>query len=125
MNIARNFLVTGVLYLLVGILVGMIMGGSGDHTMSPVHAHINLLGFTLMVLFSVTYKVFPEMSKSGLAAMHFWLFQIGVLIMLVALFVMTGSILPESMIGPVMPVSELIVLMSILIFGWNAFKHAV
>ncbi len=125
MNIARNFLVIGVHYLLVGILFGMYMGGSGDHTLAPVHAHINLLGFTLMVLFAVIYKVFPEMTKSGLARLHFWLFQIGALIMMVALFLMTADIVPDETIGPVMPVAELFVLIGILIFGWNAFRHAV
>ncbi len=125
MNIARNFLVTGVLYLLIGLVMGMYMGGSGDRSLTPVHAHINLLGFTLMVLFSVIYKVFPQMTGSGLAQLHFWLFQIGTLLLLVALFLMLGGFVPEATIGPVMSVTELIVLVSILIFSWNAYRHAV
>ena len=46
MDISRGFLVMGACYLLVGVLFGMYMGGSGDHSLAPVHAHINLLGFT-------------------------------------------------------------------------------
>ena len=106
MNIARNFLVTGVLYLVVGLVMGMYMGGSGDRSLSPVHAHINLLGFTLMVLFAVTYKVFPQMAETGLARLHFWLFQVGTLLLLVALFLMLGGFVAEASIGPVMPVTE-------------------
>jgi len=53
MNIARNFIVIGSIYLIVGITLGMYMGGAGDHTLAPLHAHINLLGFTLMTVFGV------------------------------------------------------------------------
>ena len=42
MNISRGFLIIGCLYLIVGISFGIMMGGSGDTTMTPVHAHLNL-----------------------------------------------------------------------------------
>ena len=63
----------GTLYLLVGILLGEYMGGSGDRTMVPVHAHINLLGFALMAIFGVTYRAIPAMAEAKLARWHFWL----------------------------------------------------
>jgi hypothetical protein len=44
MNVSRNFLMIGCLYLLFGILLGMYMGGAGDFSMASVHAHITLLG---------------------------------------------------------------------------------
>ncbi len=59
MNISRNFILAGVAYLLVGISFGIYMGSSGDHSYAPLHAHINLLGFTLMTVFGVLYRVFP------------------------------------------------------------------
>ncbi|MFD1808492.1 hypothetical protein ACFSHQ_11265 [Gemmobacter lanyuensis] len=61
MNISRSFLLIGSLYLLVGIGLGSHMGASGDHTLAPVHAHINLLGFVLMTLFGLAYRVMPAM----------------------------------------------------------------
>ncbi len=48
MNIPRAFLVTGSLFLIVGIGLGIQMGASGDHSLMPVHAHINLLGFAVL-----------------------------------------------------------------------------
>ena len=63
MNISRGFLVIGSLYLLVGIVFGMYMGGTGDHSLAPLHAHINLLGFALMMIFGLVYRQFPEMTK--------------------------------------------------------------
>jgi len=124
MNVARNFLLIGVLYLVVGIILGMYMGGSGDHTLTPVHAHINLLGFTLMVLFSLIYKVFSAMASNTSARVHFWAYQGGTLAMVCALFLMLGDFVPEATIGPVMPFAETAILIGVLAFGWNAYKNA-
>ena len=38
MSISRGFVVMGAVYLVVGIVFGAYMGGSGDHTLAPVHA---------------------------------------------------------------------------------------
>ena len=70
MNVARNFILVGSAYLILGVILGMYMGGSGDHSLSILHAHINLLGFTLMAVFGVVYKVFPAMAASGLARLQ-------------------------------------------------------
>jgi len=86
MTVSRNFLLIGPLYLLVGLGFGMYMGATGKHAFIPVHAHINLLGFTLMSIFGPAYRLMPELAGSVLAMAHFWLHQIGALVMLVALF---------------------------------------
>lgn len=123
MNISRNFLVIGAGYLLVGILLGMYMGGSGDHSLTPVHAHINLLGFTLMTLFAICYKVFPALASGMLATAHFWLHQAGTLVLLGGLYLMMSRTLPETTVGPIMPIAEGAVFLGILAFAVNAFKN--
>ena len=124
MSISRNFLVIGACYLVVGIVFGMYMGGSGDHTLAPVHAHINLLGFTLMSVFGVLYRIIPAMSDSGLGKVHFWLYQIGVLALLVALYLMMSGTIAAETIGPAMPVFEGMILIGILSFVLNLFRSA-
>lgn len=123
MNISRNFLVIGAVYLLVGILLGMYMGGSGDHLLAPVHAHINLLGFTLMTLFAICYKVFPALASGKMATAHFWLHQAGTLVLLISLFLMMSGTLPEATVGPIMPFAEGAVFLGILTFAVNAFRN--
>ena len=124
MNISRNFLVVGVVYLLVGMALGSVMGATGVHTLLPVHAHINLLGFTLMAIFAALYKVFPAMAASALARYHFWLHQAGTLILVTGLYLMLSETVTASIIGPIMPVSELLLIVGTAIFGWNALKNA-
>ncbi len=122
MNISRMFLVIGSLYLLIGIGLGSYMGGSGDHTLAPVHAHINLLGFTLMTLFGLGYRVIPGLADSRLAQAHFWLHQVGALVLLIALFMLMSGSVDEGTIGPIFPVAEGLVLLGALCWAANIFR---
>lgn len=124
MNVSRIFLLTGCLYLVVGIAMGSHMGASGDHTLMPVHAHINLLGFTLMSLFGLAYRLIPGMAGGGLARAHLWLHQLGALLLLLSLYLMMSGRVAAESIGPVFPVAELAVLAGVLCFGLNLWRHA-
>lgn len=124
MNISRSFLLIGSLYLLVGIGLGSYMGGSGDHTLAPVHAHINLLGFTLMTVFGLAYRLIPGLADSMLAKGHFWLHQIGALVLLVGLFLMMTGRVAEDTIGPMFPVAEIAVLLGAILWAVNLFRTA-
>lgn len=124
MNISRSFLVIGSLYLLVGIGLGSYMGASGDHSLAPVHAHINLLGFTLMTVFGLAYRVIPGLADGLLAKGHFWLHQIGALMLLVGLFLMMSGRVAEETIGPMFPVAELAVLLGAVLWAVNLFRTA-
>jgi hypothetical protein len=123
MNISRNFILVGGLYLVVGILLGMHMGASGNHAAAPAHAHINLLGFTLMTVFGLVYKVFPAMAEGRLAMAHFWLHLVGSLILLVMLYMMTTGMISEDAMVPLAPISELLILLGVLAFLWNVFRN--
>lgn len=121
MNISRGFLVTGSLYLLVGIGFGMHMGASRDHSMSPVHAHINLLGFTLMTVFGLAYRLIPALTDGWMGKAHFWLHQIGALALLVGLALLISGRVAEASIGPVLMVSEILVALGALIWAANVW----
>lgn len=106
MNVSKGFLVTGAIYLLIGIGLGGYMGASGDHTLTPVHAHINLLGFVLMSLFGLCYRLIPGLGEGTMPTVHFWLHQAGTLGLMIALtLLMTGKV-AEASIGPMMPFLE-------------------
>jgi cbb3-type cytochrome oxidase subunit 1 len=123
MNVSRGFLLVGSLYLLVGILFGMYMGGSGDHSMAPLHAHINLLGFVLMMLFGLIYRQFPGMAKPLLARLHFWLHQAGTLTLLIMLFLLFSGRIQDAAMAPIAPIAETAVLAGVAIFAFNLYKN--
>lgn len=124
MTFSKGFLVIGAVYLVIGMSIGVYMGGTQDFTLSPLHAHINLLGFTLMTLFGIVYRVIPALSDNVLAKAHFWLFQIGALLLLVFLFLLLSQRAAGETLGPVLAVVEVIVLLSVLAFLANLWKHS-
>jgi hypothetical protein len=124
MNIPRSFILVGVVYLVLGVILGMYMGASGKHGPAPAHAHINLLGFALMMIFGITYKVFPAMAANRLAGIHFWLHLAGSVVLLSMLFLLVTGRIGEAAMAPIAPIAELLVFLGVLTFLWNAFQNA-
>lgn len=124
MNISRNFLIAGSIYLIVGILFGAYMGGSGDHSLAPVHAHINLLGFTLMTLFGLAYRLIPGLDEGLLPRLHFWLHQVGVFLLLFGLWLMMTGKVAETTIGPAFPILEGAILLGVILWLVNLVRRA-
>lgn len=114
----------GSAFLIIGIVIGMYMGGSGDHALALSHAHINLLGFVLSAVFALTYKAYPAMAEGRLANIHFWLHLVGALVLNLLLFLMLAEIIAEAAMVPLAPISELLVLLGALVFGWNVLQNA-
>lgn len=124
MNISRGFIVMGAVYLIVGIGFGSYMGGSGDHSLAPVHAHINLLGFTLMTVFGIGYRLIPGLADGLLPKLHFWLHQVGALLLLVGLFLMMSGQVAAETIGPVFPLLEGAILLGAVLWLVGVVRRA-
>ncbi len=123
MDISRSFMLVGVVFLVLGIPIGMYMGAVNNFALAPLHAHLNLLGFVLMTIFGILYRIVPAMADSGLAKVHFWLHTIGVSGVFVMLFLLlTGRITDAGMV-PVAPASEGLVLLGILCYSLNLLRN--
>jgi hypothetical protein len=123
MNISRSFMLVGVVFLVLGIPIGMYMGAANNFALAPLHAHLNLLGFVLMTIFGILYRIVPAMADSGLAKVHFWLHTIGVTGVFVMLFLLlTGRVSAEGMV-PVAPASEGFVFVGILCYALNLLRN--
>jgi len=109
-----------VLYLIVGVGLGIMMGASEDFTMRPVHAHVNLLGWATMALAGLVYSIYPAAGESRLGRAHFWLHNVSLPVMAVALsFVVTGT---RSVI-PVLAAAEIVAAIGVLVFAANLFLN--
>ncbi|HYD60162.1 MAG TPA: hypothetical protein VEC35_07390 [Noviherbaspirillum sp.] len=109
-----------VLYLIIGVGLGIMMGASENFTMRPVHAHINLLGWATMALAGLIYSVYPQAELSRLAKVHFWLNNVSLPVMAISLaFVLTG----ERSVIPVLAISEIVAAAGILVFAANIFVN--
>lgn len=124
MNVSRSFVLAGTVFLVIGIGFGIYMGASGKHDFAPLHAHVNLLGFVLSMVFALTYRSFPDMGGSRLAGFHFWLHVIPSAVLLVMLFLLMSGSITEAGMVPIAPIAEILVLVGVLLFLWNAVQNA-
>ena len=80
-DIAFVFLLAAVLCVTGGMIWGLQMAASNDHTMVGAHAHLNLVGWATMALFGLYYRVTPQAARGWLPRIHAAFAIPGVLIM--------------------------------------------
>jgi len=66
-TLARICWISSPVYLLVGMVFGIWMSATHDHTLAPAHAHLNLIGGVLMAIFGGFYTLFPGSAQTMLA----------------------------------------------------------
>jgi len=110
-----------VLYLIIGVALGLHMAKSGNHGMYPVHAHINLLGWVSMALFGLIYRQFPAMAGNKLAKAHFWIYNLALPVNMATLYMYLGG---NADIEPVLGVASMVLGLAIAIFAINVLKNA-
>ncbi|MDB5554667.1 MAG: hypothetical protein JWL86_4651 [Rhizobium sp.] len=69
-TLARICWISSPVYLLVGMVFGIWMSATQDHTLAPAHAHLNLIGGVLMAIFGGFYTLFPAAAETMLAKIH-------------------------------------------------------
>jgi len=117
---ATVWLKLAVVYLIVGVSLGIAMGASENFLFRPVHAHLNLLGWATLALAGLIYSVFPDAAKSRLAAIHFWLHNAALPIMMGSLCLL---LLGHREVVPVLAASEFMAAGGVIAFAANIFLN--
>jgi|SRR5690348_2131303 len=65
------FLLLATLLLLAGAALGISMGASENFQLTPVHAHLNLVGWASLAVFGLVYRAYPKLAERRLALFHF------------------------------------------------------
>jgi hypothetical protein len=120
-RIAVAFFGAAVLYALAGMLLGMIMGASGDHSLAPVHAHMNLLGWANLAMMGAFYGLAGDQAPAKLAWLNFGLSNIGNLITLPLLAMLLKG---DRAVTPIMAGGEVVIVLGMLAFGLAVFYVA-
>jgi hypothetical protein len=113
-RISITFFAAAVVYALGGMVLGMYMGGSGDHTMAPVHAHINLLGWASLALMGAFYGLAGAQVPAKLAWANFGVSNLGNILTLPMVAVIQSGKPPNV---PVLVGGELAIVGGMLLFG--------
>jgi hypothetical protein len=110
-----------ILYFVVATGLGLCMGISQNHTLFPVHAHLNLLGWVSLTLTGFIYERFPAARASRWYPVHFWLYNLALPAAMLALaFLFMGN----QAFGPVAGIASIVLFASIVIFVLNVWRNS-
>jgi len=117
-KLSQRWFLAAITYFVIGVGFGVYMGASGNHVLSSAHSHISLLGWGSMGLTGVLYRSFPAAAETRLAAWHFWLYQLAVPVLLLAVIALySGANEADAVAG----IASMVVLVSVLLFWWAIF----
>jgi hypothetical protein len=69
------------LLVLAGMIWGLQMAITDDHSAFPAHAHLNLLGFVALFLFGIFYRLNPTVESNRLAIPQVWIWIASTVVM--------------------------------------------
>ena len=109
-----------VLMVVAGMIWGIIMAISHDHSAMPAHAHLNLLGWVSLFLFGVFYHLHPAIDRSRAALVQVAVWIVGTVILTFGVGLLhTGHDIGQ----PFAAGGSFIVLASMLQFGWLVVRR--
>lgn len=109
-----------VLMVIAGMIWGLVMAITRDHSAMPAHAHLNLLGWVSLFLFGVFYHLHPAVDRSRAAIIQVTAWIIGTVVMTIGIgLIHTGHAVGEPFaIG-----GSLTVFAAMLLFGWLVVRR--
>ena len=116
-GVARNFFTLAIVYAISGMILGLSMAMSHDHTQMPTHAHVMVLGWVMSSVFAFFYHLVPAARSSRLAQVHFWLTAVSGVVLVVGLFILLGG---NPGVEPMVATASMVFFAATLLFAWIA-----
>lgn len=130
-KLSSLFLRLAVVFIVLGVCLGYWMGVTHDFTLSPVHAHTNLLGWVSMFLYGLFYRSVPGAAAGVLPKVHAVLAVAGLPIMMAGLTIqllgvpsLMGLVPPMMIAGPTLVVLGMFVF-AVIVFRATGGRQAV
>jgi cbb3-type cytochrome oxidase subunit 1 len=106
---------SAVLILVAGVIWGIAMGISEDHSTFSAHAHLNLLGWVSLFLFGIYYHLHPSLDSNRLASMQVWIWIAATIVFSIGVALVNSG---RTVGDTIAAASSLVILADTLLFGW-------
>ncbi|MEP1151259.1 MAG: TonB-dependent receptor [Balneola sp.] len=106
----RKFVLTGLIYAVIGILLGIFMAATHNHAQLVTHAHILLAGFVVSFIYGLCHKLWINNQVTTLSKLQFYFHQVGVALLSSGLFLLYGNYVTLEVIDPLLAISSFIFL---------------
>ncbi len=124
--VATRYTSASIIYFLIGCILGafMLLRPGNIYNIMPAHAHINLVGFVSVMIFGVSYHMFPRFSGRSLysikiARTQFNLLNIGLIGMVLLFALADRSGMTYRLL---LPVFGMILAASFGLYIYNTWK---
>jgi hypothetical protein len=124
MNFDKRYLVCSLCFAAVGLVLGIFMAATQNHSELVAHAHILLIGFVLSFIYGIIHKLWLVQPNHGLANLQFGLHQVSAITISVGLFLLYGNILDAPKLEPVLGIASFGVLLGMLLMIFMVIKFA-
>jgi hypothetical protein len=101
------------------MIIGIIMAASGDHSVYPAHAHLNLLGWVSLFLIGIFYRFHPSVDTSRVALIQVGIWGCGTIVLTCGV---AAIFLGRTDLEPIAIAGSLIVLGDMLLFAYLVFR---
>ena len=121
-----GFIFTGLVYLVIGITLGVLFVILPDlRPLRTVHAHLNLVGFVMFLIFGVAYHILPRfrgrpLYSEPLAWWQLWLANIGLVGLLIFMTIAVYQTQPYLTYLAV--IFGIVLVISIYLFVYNMLR---
>mgnify|MGYP000073692566 CR=1 FL=1 len=112
----RYFVLTGLVFAGIGLMLGEHMGRTGNHGQMPTHAHIMLAGFVMPVIYGALYRLWPTLKAGRLPLVHYALHLLGALALIIALYLYYGGIAEEASLIALFAAGPAGIILGLLLF---------
>jgi len=119
-SIPTLFFATAAIFALCGMMWGIEMAITQDHSLSPAHGHLNLVGFVAMSVFGTYYALTPQAANSALARFHYVLMTLAVVTLSVGIALAIS--MEQEMLAKI---GSILAALSMAVFLFTIVRHGV
>src|SRR5499427_8279795 len=109
-----------VVMVVAGMIWGIVMAITEDHSTFPAHAHLNLLGWVSLFLFGIYYHLHPSLDRNRLASVQVWVWIAATIVLSIGVVLVHSG---RTIGDPIAAVSSLVILADMLLFGWLVYRR--
>lgn len=120
----RKYILSSLIYAMLGMTLGIFMAASKNHAEHVTHAHILLAGFVLSFIYGLCHKLWLNNNTSLLAKAQFGIHQLGVAVMSAGLFLLYGGFVAIEVLDPILALSSIAVLVGMVLMTILFLKSA-
>lgn len=113
----KKFVMTALIYALVGLALGMHMASSHNHGQLVTHAHILLIGFVVSFIYGLCHKLWLDNDTSLMSIAQFGIHQVGALVTFAGLFLLYGGFMDVEILDPILGLSSAAVFLGMLLMA--------